>query len=415
MANEHTAPVSRRAEALAQRWRYVERAVFALAFCYTGYSLVAGLVQYLSATGQGRGFMSDFLEPFHSREYYKSALAIIGLLISAFTVWEIARLLVRELRDDRARTWGLEKVRRFASALIADYQATFLVALVLEFLPRLIVIDMFWKWQPTFQKLSLFSVGHNWYGWIYALLVWELSTWVWHFGAHRIRVFWCLHSPHHAPANFNMTVAWVHFFAEGYVTAVIQLVILMVLGVAPATLVVIMTLEALWGTLIHAGERTLKTGRLGWARFFIITPSHHRVHHARNPLYMDTNFCTMLPVWDWMFGTLQPLRDEVRIEYGITRKTETGSFIDLYFGECVALFRDLRQARGWRLRLQYAFKPPGWRPNDTQHTAAVVRGEFLRTRPELGIASKRQWLQRLRGPSATGGYHTRSSGTAKSR
>ena len=80
--------------------------------------------------------------------------------------------------------------------------------------------------------------------------------------------------------------------------------LLMLLGVEPGMLVVIMAFEVTWGTFIHAGERSFRTGRFGPARYFIITPSYHRVHHGRNPLYMDTNFCSLLPFWDWMFGTL---------------------------------------------------------------------------------------------------------------
>jgi hypothetical protein len=148
-------------------------------------------------------------------------------------------------------------------------------------------------------------------------------------------------------------------------------------------LVVIMAFEVTWGTFIHAGERSFRTGRLGPARFFVITPSYHRVHHARNPLYMDTNFCTLLPFWDWMFGTLQPLRDEVKIEYGITRDINVTSFVDFYFGEILLLAHDLRGAPDWRTRLAYLVMPPGWAPGDRSHTASDRRRRFLADHPQL--------------------------------
>jgi hypothetical protein len=210
-----------------------------------------------------------------------------------------------------------------------------------------------------------------------------LSMWIWHYGAHKVRLLWCLHSPHHAPQNLNMTVAWVHFFAEGYYSALVQAPLLMVFGVEPGMLVVLMGFEVTWGTFIHAGERSFRTGRFGPARFFIITPSYHRVHHGRNPLYMDTNFCSLLPFWDWMFGTLQPLRDEVKLEYGITRDINVTSFVDFYFGEILLLARDVRRARSWRERLAYLFKPPGWAPGDASHTASNVRRSFLAEHPHL--------------------------------
>ena len=98
---------------------------------------------------------------------------------------------------------------------------------------------------------------------------------------------------------------------------------------------------------------------------------------------MDTNFCTLLPFWDWMFGTLQPLRDEVKLEYGIARDINVTSFIDFYFGEFLLLARDLRRTRGWRTKLAYLFKPPGWAPGDESQTAASGRRRFLADHPEL--------------------------------
>jgi hypothetical protein len=192
-----------------------------------------------------------------------------------------------------------------------------------------------------------------------------------------------------------MTVAWVHFFAEGYYSALVQVPLLMLLGVEPGMLVVLMAFEVTWGTFIHAGERSFRTGRFGPARFFIITPSYHRVHHARNPLYMDRNYCSLLPFWDWMFGTLQPLRDEVKIEYGITREINVTSFVDFYFGEFLLLARDVRNARGWREKLAYLLMPPGWMPGDSSGTAASARRRFLADHPEFRPVGAAALLARL--------------------
>jgi len=386
-------------------WRYVDELVFLAVFGYLFYGLVSGLVQYLWATGGGGGLFGDLIGPLKDGQYYKIILAIIWLLIPVLTLWEIALFVGMALRRERATPWGVRKLRWLLGGLAREYKPTFMAALVGELLTRVIVIDMFWHWLPAFQRLSRFSIGVHWYTWLYALLAWELSTWVWHFGAHKIRLFWCLHAPHHAAQQFNMTVAWVHFFAEGYVTATIQLIILMVLCVPPPMLVVIMAFEPAWGTFIHAGERSLRTGRLGFLRYGLITPSYHRVHHAKNALYLDTNFCTLLPFWDWLFGTLQPLRDEVRIEYGTTRRMDPTRFLDFYFGEFVVLMGDLRRARSWGERLRYLLKPPGWTPGDGRHTATLTRREFLKTHPQLALPRGRDVLSRLLsrlGPAAAG-------------
>jgi hypothetical protein len=171
----------------------------------------------------------------------------------------------------------------------------------------------------------------------------------------------------------------VHFFAEGYYSALVQVPLLMLLGVEPGMLVVIMAFEVTWEPSSTRVNARFALGRFGPARYFIITPSYHRVHHARNPLYMDTNFCSLLPFWDWMFGTLQPLRDEVKIEYGITRDINVTSFVDFYFGELLLLARDVRDARSWREALAYlVIARRAGAPGDASHTASSARRQFSR-------------------------------------
>ena len=362
-------------------WRRLEALLFAAVFAYTTWGLAAGLTHYARETAGGKGFLADLLKPFDDGNYHDSVLAVVGLLIALLTLWELARFLISQASKER--TAGPGAAARLFRATAREYQPTFFAGLLLGLLPRLIVIDVFWLLLPHFEHLALFDVGYTWYGWLYALLAWDLSMWIWHYSAHKVRLLWCLHSPHHAPQNLNMTVAWVHFFAEGYYSALVQVPLLMLLGVESGMLVVLMAFEVTWGTFIHAGERSFRTGRFGPARFFIITPSYHRVHHARNPLYMDTNFCSLLPFWDWMFGTLQPLRDEVKIEYGITRDINVTSFVDFYFGEFLLLARDVRSARSWRERFAYLFMPPGWAPDDESHTATSAKRRFLAEHPEL--------------------------------
>jgi sterol desaturase/sphingolipid hydroxylase (fatty acid hydroxylase superfamily) len=374
-------------------WRRLEALLFAAVFAYTVWGLAAGLTHYAQATAGGEGFIADLLKPFHEGKYHDSVLAVVGLLIALLTLWELVRFFIAEARKERAG--GPGKAARVFRSTALEYQPTFFAGLLLGLLPRLIVIDVFWLLLPHFEHLALFDVGYTWYGWLYALLAWDLSMWLWHYAAHKVRLLWCLHSPHHAPQNLNMTVAWVHFFAEGYWSALVQVPLLMLLGVESGMLVVLMAFEVTWGTFIHAGERSFRTGRFGPARFFIITPSYHRVHHAKNPLYMDTNFCSLLPFWDWMFGTLQPLRDEVKIEYGITREVNVTSFVDFYFGEFLLLARDLRTARGWRERLAYLVMPPGWAPGDPSHTASSMKRRFLADHPELRAAGAPALLVRL--------------------
>ncbi len=359
------------------------------------------------------GFLKDITDPVNKKVYYKSILAILSILTTFFLLVEMIRLFFKfnpvsqrnsQLPDSSANLSFSEKTKlhfsklfnsRFITEFFRRYKTNFLAKVFNENISKLFIIFVYIEMMPYFHRFALFSVPNNALGWLYAYLMWELTYWIWHYLGHRVRLFWCLHSPHHAPVEMNLTVAWVHFFAEGYYTAAVQVPLLMIFGVSPEMVAIILVIDGTWGTFIHAGEDAFKNGRLGFLEKILITPSHHRVHHAKNPLYIDTNFCVLLPFWDWLFGTLQTEKQEVKIEYGITRKTDATSFIDMYFGEFICLFKDLKSTSGLTNKLKMIFMPPGWYPGNTDYLAKVVRGEFLKENPDLGKTSRDYLLEQL--------------------
>ena len=68
------------------------------------------------------------------------------------------------------------------------------------------------------------------------------------------------------------------------------------------------------------------------------------------------------------------------------------NFSDLYFGELVLLYKDIKQTKGLKNKLLYAIKPPGWTPSSAGQTAAALRKNFLRTNPAMGITSREKLL-----------------------
>lgn len=387
-------------------WRYFENVAFAIVALMVLYGLTIGFSKSVWESFTGNGYIGELTNPLQKQEYYKSILALLSMLTTFFILFEIIRLIIAAWNDPQAlplsstneaqpERQGLRKFFYIGQMVILRYKSNFLAKVFNEYLSKVIIIFVYILWMPYFEKYALFQIGNQWYWWLYAYLIWELSYWIWHFAAHRVRLFWCLHSPHHAPSEMNLTVAWVHFFAEGYYTALIQVPILMLLGVKPAMVVIILAIDGTWGTFIHAGERAFKDGRFGILQHLLITPSHHRVHHAKNPLYIDTNFCVLIPFWDWLFGTLQPERKEIEIEYGITRPLDVTNFVDFYFGECILLFQDMKNAKGLKNKILYLFMPPGWTPESQEKTAVVVRGSFLKENPHLGVTTRNyltQWF-----------------------
>ena len=261
---------------------------------------------------------------------------------------------------------------------IKNYKIPFLIYVFNRFAGTFISIAAIAFCIRLFQPLGILKTSFTWYWLIYGYIIWEFAHFVYHFLGHKIRLFWCLHSTHHAPEDMNLFVSHAHFFLEAPYADVIRTSICLLAGIEPALLFFIMFIDGTWGAFIHAGENLIKDGRLGFLNRIILTPSHHRVHHARNPLYMDTNFCNLLNIWDRVFGTLQHEKSELTPEYGITRKMNANSFWDVYFGEIVALVKDVAKAPGIRNKLLYIVMPPGWSHTGDHKTASVVRNAYLK-------------------------------------
>jgi sterol desaturase/sphingolipid hydroxylase (fatty acid hydroxylase superfamily) len=316
--------------------------------------------------GELIGFLgiNAWIEMFKSGDYsalltYNGFLSAIGPLIPFLLIIEIIRALV------------FRKFRR------KDYRVIFFIYVFNRFVSRFISIAAVAFCIGLFDKYAIIKTSFTWYWLIYGYIVWELAHFVYHYLAHKVRLFWCLHSTHHAPEHMNLSVTHAHFFLEAPYADVIRTSICILLGVNPPLLFFIMFIDGTWGAFIHAGENLLKDGRLGFLNKIILTPSHHRVHHAKNPLYMDTNFCNLLNIWDKAFGTFQHEKNEVPLEYGITRKMNANSFLDVYFGEIAALWKDVKKAPGIKNKILYTIMPPGWSHTGDHKTARLVRNNFL--------------------------------------
>lgn len=260
------------------------------------------------------------------------------------------------------------------------YKINFLIYVFNRIIGRFIAIAMVVLCIGLFEKHALIHTEPTWYWFIYGYIVWEFGHFIYHFLGHKVRLFWCLHSTHHAPEDMNLSVTHAHFFLEAPYADAIRTTVCILLGVSPAMLFVIMFIDGTYGAFIHVGENILKNGRLGFLNRLILTPSHHRVHHAKNPLYMDTNFCNLLNIWDKVFGTYQEERNDIEIEYGITREMDSGNFMDVYFGEIVALVKDVVKAPGIKNKFLYIFMPPGWSHTGEHKTAKIAREDYLQNR-----------------------------------
>jgi hypothetical protein len=116
---------------------------------------------------------------------------------------------------------------------------------------------------------------------------------------------------------------------------------------------------------------------MGWLEYILVTPSHHRVHHASNPRYLDKNMGMLLIIWDKMFGTFQPElpgEDYQQVKYGLTKNLDNQTPVNLIFHEWKNMWADLRRKDiGMKEKMGYLFGPPGWSHDGSRQTSDQMR------------------------------------------
>jgi len=113
-----------------------------------------------------------------------------------------------------------------------------------------------------------------------------------------------------------------------------------------------------------------------WFEAVMNTPSHHRVHHATNPRYLDKNYAGAFIIWDKMFGTFEPERDDEIIRYGIVKNLGSFNLIWAAFHEWVGIAKDVWNAPGIGNKLYYMVKPPGWSHDGSRDSSEIIKARW---------------------------------------
>jgi len=191
--------------------------------------------------------------------------------------------------------------------------------------------------------------------------------------SHEIGAFWAAHSVHHQSEEYNLSVALRQGAFQGFFSWMFYLP-LAVLGFPPATFITCSALNTLYQFWIH----TRLIGKLGPLEWILNTPSHHRVHHGRNPRYIDRNHAGSLIIWDRMFGTFVPETDEP--VYGVVKPLASTNPLWANFAGWKDLWSVARRARAFGDRLRPFITAPGWRP--AEQGGPVLPPEVSRPKDE---------------------------------
>jgi alkylglycerol monooxygenase len=191
--------------------------------------------------------------------------------------------------------------------------------------------------------------------------------------AHQINFLWNKHAIHHSSEEFNLACALRQSISTFVNLFTIFLLPAALLGIPANVINVIAPLHLFAQFWYH----TRHIDKMGFLEKIIVTPSHHRVHHAINPEYLDKNHGQIFIIWDKLFGTFQEELPNVPPVYGITRPAQTWNPIKINFQHLFLLIQDAWHAQSWSDKLRIWFMPTGWRPADVVANYPVSKIEDI--------------------------------------
>jgi alkylglycerol monooxygenase len=219
--------------------------------------------------------------------------------------------------------------------------------------------------------LAITTIKATWLTYVIAFIVLDFAGYVVHALDHRINFFWNSHIIHHSSEEFNLACALRQSISVFVRLFIILLLPAAVLGVPKEVIAIVAPLHLFAQFWYH----TRHIGKMGWLEKIIVTPSHHRVHHAINPEYMDKNYGQIFIFWDKWFGTFQPELKDVPPVYGVSRPVKTWNPIKINFLHLGLLIKDAWRTQKWKDKWRIWFMPTGWRPEDVAKKYPVYKIE----------------------------------------
>lgn len=284
----------------------------------------------------------------------------VTLAIPAFVLLVLAEMVVARFRD-RGRFCPRDTLTSLAlglgSTIAGVLSAGFVFALAV--------------WVHQYR---LFDIGWAWWAFVLAFVLDDLAYYWFHRTAHRVRWFWASHVVHHSSQHYNLSTAlrqtWTGFLSLAFIFRLP----LFLIGFPPAMVFFVAGLNLVYQFWIH----TETVGRMPrWFEAVMNTPSHHRVHHATNPRYLDRNYAGVFIIWDRMFGTWVAEADAEPPRYGIVRNLGSFNLLWAAFHEWIGIAKDV-WAAPWGSKLGYVWREPGWSHDGSRETSDMIRERWDR-------------------------------------
>jgi alkylglycerol monooxygenase len=235
-----------------------------------------------------------------------------------------------------------------------------------------------YAWAPD--SIALFHLSEEYIAtWIFSFIFYDFLYYWFHRVSHNINFLWAAHVVHHQSEEYNLTTAlrqtsssvmiWVFYIPSFLV------------GIPAEVFFVSGALNLVYQYWVH----TQLIGKLGWFESVFVSPSHHRVHHGQNEIYIDKNHGGVFILWDKWFGTFQEELDDEKVIYGVRRPLKSFNPLWANIHTWFSLFIDAIRTKSWADKLKIWFMPTGWRPADVEISHPLVKqpaGEQIKYNPE---------------------------------
>lgn len=216
---------------------------------------------------------------------------------------------------------------------------------------------------------AFYTIEASWITYLVAFVALDLQGYIVHRIDHRVNFFWNSHIIHHSSEEFNLACALRQSISSFFMLFTIFLIPAALLGV-PAEVVAIVAPLHLFAQFWY---HTQHINKMGFLEHIIVTPSHHRVHHAINPEYIDKNYSQIFIFWDKWFGSFQEELADKPPVYGITRPVSTWNPVKINFQHMWLLIQDAWRTKNIKDKLRIWFMPTGWRPADMTEKYPVFK------------------------------------------
>ena len=240
---------------------------------------------------------------------------------------------------------------------LRDCLANLQVGLGHQIVAQLLKVMGFALYIVVYDYARLYSVEMTWYWWVVLFFGLDFCYYWAHRFSHELNILWVDHSVHHMGEDYNLAAALRLGYYQLLYTYLFYLP-LAVAGFPPEAFILILAISTIYQFWTHT--ELIRT--LGWYEKIFVTPSHHRVHHARNPQYIDKNYGGVFIFWDYLFGSFAKEQEDV--VFGITQPPASLNPMYMQVHHLRQVWRDFRTVKGFKNKLGVLVQKPGWLPRE---------------------------------------------------